>query len=75
MIRPFYFLLIIIIISCKKNKEDTLIKPAKPEPVVGVIEKNAMVVSAREEASRIGSLMPWLLQKWLWQFPTPMLGT
>ncbi|MGY3795686.1 gamma-glutamyltransferase [Aquimarina sp. 433] len=51
--RILYVLLLIIIVSCKKNQELPVVKTEK-KPVIGVIEKNAMVVSAREEASKIG---------------------
>lgn len=52
MKKLIYFLIIpLLLISCKKaidNKEST-------EPPIGLITKNAMVVSARVEASQIGS--------------------
>ena len=51
--RILYVLLLIIIVSCKKNQELPVVKTEK-KPVIGVVEKNAMVVSAREEASKIG---------------------
>ncbi|WP_299902725.1 gamma-glutamyltransferase [uncultured Aquimarina sp.] len=51
--RILYVLLLIIIVSCKKNQELPVVNTEK-KPVIGVIEKNAMVVSAREEASKIG---------------------
>ncbi|WP_299261619.1 gamma-glutamyltransferase [uncultured Aquimarina sp.] len=50
--RSLYLLLFILVISCKTNPEPEIISESKP--VLGVIEKNAMVVSAREEASKIG---------------------
>ncbi|WP_299441996.1 gamma-glutamyltransferase [uncultured Aquimarina sp.] len=52
--RLLYLLLLISIISCKTNPEKPIDIETKPEPVLGVVEKNAMVVSAREEASKIG---------------------
>ncbi len=49
--RPIvYLLLLIISFSCKTNIE----QESKKEPVIGVVAEKAMVVSAREEASRIG---------------------
>jgi len=53
--RSLYFLLFILVISCKQKPENLNIVAPKSEPVLGVIEQNAMVVSAREEASKIGS--------------------
>ncbi|WP_378175971.1 gamma-glutamyltransferase [Aquimarina sp. SS2-1] len=50
--RLMYLLLFILVISCKTNPETKIV--VKTKPVFGVIEKNAMVVSAREEASKIG---------------------
>ncbi len=48
MIRMRYIaLLLVLFISCKQA-------PEKEVPVVGTLAQNAMVVSAREEASRIG---------------------
>jgi len=52
--RLFYFLLLILTISCKTNTKTPATVNEKPEAVLGVIEKNAMVVSARKEASKIG---------------------
>ncbi|NNC49343.1 MAG: gamma-glutamyltransferase [Flaviramulus sp.] len=47
-----YLLLILIVLgSCKKTDITTI----KKEPQLGLITKNAMVVSARKEASKIGS--------------------
>ncbi|WP_299249123.1 gamma-glutamyltransferase [uncultured Aquimarina sp.] len=50
--RSFFLLLFILVISCKTTPEQEV--NIKTKPVFGVIEKNAMVVSAREEASKIG---------------------
>ncbi|WP_299222887.1 gamma-glutamyltransferase [uncultured Aquimarina sp.] len=50
--RSFFLLLFILVISCKTTPEPEV--SIKVKPVFGVIEKNAMVVSAREEASKIG---------------------
>ncbi|MFD2564831.1 gamma-glutamyltransferase [Aquimarina rubra] len=50
--RLIYLLLFILVISCKTKPESEI--EIKTRPVLGVIEKNAMVVSAREEASKIG---------------------
>jgi gamma-glutamyltranspeptidase/glutathione hydrolase len=52
--KHFYFLIIaVLFISCKQDSE----KPREevPESEVGLITENAMVVSARKEASQIGS--------------------
>ncbi|MFT4851579.1 MAG: gamma-glutamyltranspeptidase/glutathione hydrolase, partial [Sediminicola sp.] len=50
----FYFLIIaLFFLSCKQDVRKSA-KPV-PEPQVGLITENAMVVSAREEASKIGS--------------------
>ncbi|MBW1299105.1 gamma-glutamyltransferase [Aquimarina litoralis] len=51
--RALYLLLFIFTISCKTNQEQIPVQEEK-KPVLGVVEKNAMVVSAREEASKIG---------------------
>jgi gamma-glutamyltranspeptidase/glutathione hydrolase len=52
--RYFYFLIIaLFFLSCKQDVRKSA-KPV-PEPQVGLITENAMVVSAREEASKIGS--------------------
>ncbi|WP_200831828.1 gamma-glutamyltransferase [Aquimarina sp. AU474] len=49
--RPIlYLLLFVLSFSCKTSTKQEL----KKEPIKGVIAKKAMVVSAREEASRIG---------------------
>ncbi|MGY8885822.1 MAG: gamma-glutamyltransferase [Flavobacteriales bacterium] len=51
--RSFYFLIIaLFLISCKNEALKTA---PNPEPKIGLITKRAMVVSAREEASQIGS--------------------
>ncbi|WP_298320464.1 gamma-glutamyltransferase [uncultured Aquimarina sp.] len=50
--RSFFLLLFILVIACKTTPEPKV--DIKTKPVFGVIEKNAMVVSAREEASKIG---------------------
>jgi gamma-glutamyltranspeptidase/glutathione hydrolase len=50
MNRLLYLLLFLTIISCKTEPEKTEVAA----PTVGVIAENAMVVSAREEASQIG---------------------
>ncbi|WP_027393989.1 gamma-glutamyltransferase [Aquimarina latercula] len=52
--RLLYLLLFILVISCKTNPESEQEIVSETKPVFGVIEKNAMVVSAREEASKIG---------------------
>ncbi|AXT58660.1 gamma-glutamyltransferase [Aquimarina sp. AD1] len=52
--RLLYLLLFILVISCKTNPESAQEIISETKPVFGVIEKNAMVVSAREEASKIG---------------------
>ncbi|MHA7060063.1 gamma-glutamyltransferase [Aquimarina sp. M1] len=54
MMRLLYFLSFLLIFSCKNSEKST---EAKKEyiPVRGVIEKNAIVVSARQEASKIGN--------------------
>ncbi len=50
--RPLlYFILLLLSFSCKTSTD----QEQKAKPVRGVITKNAMVVSAREEASKIGS--------------------
>ena len=52
--RHFYFLIItLLFLSCKQDvgKSTVLV----PEPQIGLITEHAMVVSAREEASQIGS--------------------
>lgn len=50
-----YFLVAFLLLSCK-NQTSTPDTPTKnKEPEIGLITQNAMVVSAREEASRIGS--------------------
>jgi gamma-glutamyltranspeptidase/glutathione hydrolase len=52
--RYFYFLIIaLLFLSCKQNVEKSTIPI--PEPEIGLITEHAMVVSAREEASQIGS--------------------
>ncbi|MFT4849362.1 MAG: gamma-glutamyltranspeptidase/glutathione hydrolase, partial [Sediminicola sp.] len=52
--RYFYFLIIaLFFLSCKQDVGKSA-KPV-PKPQVGLITENAMVVSAREEASKIGS--------------------
>ncbi|MFC7357430.1 gamma-glutamyltransferase [Jejudonia soesokkakensis] len=50
-----YFLVSFLLLSCKNQTAtpETAIKDKEPE--IGLITQNAMVVSAREEASRIGS--------------------
>ncbi len=50
----FYLLILITIFSCKKKNSETITESSKNEPIKGVISQNAMVVSAREEASNIG---------------------
>ncbi len=50
--RLLNLLLFVLIISCKTNPESKV--DMVKQPVLGVVEKNAMVVSAREEASIIG---------------------
>ncbi|KAA1243988.1 gamma-glutamyltransferase [Aquimarina sp. RZ0] len=52
--RFLYFLPFFLIFSCKTNSESTITTKKVIVPVKGVLEKNAMVVSARKEASRIG---------------------
>ncbi len=50
--RPLlYFILLFLSFSCKTSTD----QEQKAKPLRGVITKNAMVVSAREEASKIGS--------------------
>lgn len=52
--RSFYFLIIaLLLISCKNEAIKTAVP--NPEPQIGLITERAMVVSAREEASQIGS--------------------
>ncbi|MFT7627365.1 MAG: gamma-glutamyltranspeptidase/glutathione hydrolase [Ulvibacter sp.] len=52
--KHFYFLIIaVLFISCKQDSEKP--KEEVPESEVGLITENAMVVSARKEASQIGS--------------------
>ena len=52
--RSFYFLIIaLLLISCKNEALKTAVP--NPEPQIGLITERAMVVSAREEASQIGS--------------------
>ena len=52
--RSFYFLIIaVLLISCKNEAIKTAVP--NPEPQIGLITERAMVVSAREEASQIGS--------------------
>ncbi len=52
--RHFYFLIIaLLFLSCKQNVGKST-NPV-PEPQIGLITEHAMVVSAREEASQIGS--------------------
>jgi gamma-glutamyltranspeptidase/glutathione hydrolase len=52
--RHFYFLIItLLFLSCKQNVGKST-NPI-PEPQIGLITEHAMVVSAREEASQIGS--------------------
>ena len=48
-----YLLLVILLWSCKEQPETVVVEEKQPE--MGLITENAMVVSAREEASRIGS--------------------
>ncbi len=50
MRRLTYLFLFLLIISCRTETEKTIIKV----PAIGVIADNAMVVSARKEASKIG---------------------
>ena len=52
--RHFYFLIIAFLLFSCKQDVGKLITPA-PEPQIGLITEHAMVVSAREEASQIGS--------------------
>lgn len=52
----YIFLIALLIFSCKENpKAQTLVEKAKVETKQAVIADSAMVVSARAEASRIGS--------------------
>ena len=52
--RSFYFLIIaVLLISCKNEAIKTAVP--NPEPQIGLMTERAMVVSAREEASQIGS--------------------
>ncbi len=52
--RSFYFLIIaLLLISCKNEAIKTAVP--NPEPQIGLMTERAMVVSAREEASQIGS--------------------
>jgi gamma-glutamyltranspeptidase/glutathione hydrolase len=52
--KHIYFLIIaLLILSCKQDVEKANI--VIPEPQIGLITEHAMVVSAREEASQIGS--------------------
>ncbi|NNM23528.1 MAG: gamma-glutamyltransferase, partial [Flavobacteriaceae bacterium] len=44
-------ILLLLLVACKENQSTVQVK----EPEVGLIAQQAMVVSAREEASRIGS--------------------
>ena len=48
-----YLLLVILLWSCKEQPKTVVVEEKQPE--LGLITENAMVVSAREEASRIGS--------------------
>ncbi|WP_106793515.1 gamma-glutamyltransferase [Aquimarina sp. Aq78] len=50
----FYISLLILSFSCKTNTEIKK-EVEKVEPVVGLVTQKAMVVSAREEASKIGA--------------------
>ncbi|MDH7444006.1 gamma-glutamyltransferase [Aquimarina sp. 2201CG14-23] len=52
--RVLYLLLVLLIFSCKKKPELSAHNQVKYQPVRGVIAQNAMVVSARKEASKIG---------------------
>ncbi len=47
----FYFIFLLLSFSCKVSTD----QEQKTKPVKGVIAQNAMVVSAREEASKIGA--------------------
>ena len=47
----FFLFFAILFVTCKQEPQE----PQKKEPVHGLITQKAMVVSAREEASRIGS--------------------
>ncbi|MEW7290786.1 gamma-glutamyltransferase [Aquimarina sp. 2304DJ70-9] len=47
----FYFIFLLLSFSCKTSTD----QEQKAKPVKGVIAQNAMVVSAREEASKIGA--------------------
>jgi len=49
------FLLTVLLVVACKNDTKTNTKKIPEEPEVGLITQNAMVVSAREEASKIGS--------------------
>jgi gamma-glutamyltranspeptidase/glutathione hydrolase len=52
--RYIYFLIIaLLLLSCKQEVQKTIVPI--PEPQIGLITEHAMVVSAREEASQIGS--------------------
>ena len=55
MIKPFvsFFVVALLFISCKKDNTQGIIEPEE----VGNIARNAMVVSARQEASEIGLSM------------------
>ena len=48
----YYLLVALLLVSCKKDSSET--KVEEKQPVQGLIVENAMVVSAREEASKIG---------------------
>ncbi|WP_103072625.1 gamma-glutamyltransferase [Aquimarina sediminis] len=50
----FYITLLVLSFSCKTNTEPRVEIKQKAEPVFGLISEKAMVVSAREEASKIG---------------------
>lgn len=51
-------MLSLLIVSCKQENTDIQIEASRtntPPPKIGLIAKNAMVVSARQEASKIGT--------------------
>jgi gamma-glutamyltranspeptidase/glutathione hydrolase len=50
-----YFLAAFVLFSCKNETPKNDVTLAEKTPEIGLITQNAMVVSAREEASRIGS--------------------
>ncbi len=51
----YHLLFLFLFFGCKEKKEAQTLASNQPTAEIGLISENAMVVSAREEASKIGT--------------------